>query len=170
MTGVWAILPAYVPNSVAVLVGGGSSIDGGRTWRGRRLLGDGKTWRGFLGGTLVGSALALALNALRPGLSPALPTFPSAVIVTLPLGAMLGDAFGSFLKRRIGRERGAPVPVLDQLGFVVVALLLSLLVAPGWTATTYTPPVLLVVLLLTPLAHVGTNVVAYLLGLKSEPW
>jgi CDP-2,3-bis-(O-geranylgeranyl)-sn-glycerol synthase len=169
-TGVWVILPAYVPNSVAVLVGGGPPIDGGRTWRGKRLLGDGKTWRGFVGGTLAGAALALVMNALQPTLAPALPTFPAAAVVTLPLGAMLGDSAGSFLKRRSGRERGAPAPLLDQLGFVVVALGLTLAVAPAWTLATFTLPVLAFVVLLTPLVHVLTNVGAYLLGLKEEPW
>lgn len=168
--GTWAILPAYVPNSVAVLVGGGAPIDGGRTWRGHRLLGDGKTWRGFVGGTLTGTVLAFGLNALRPALSSALPAFPLQVTVVLPLGAMLGDAAGSFLKRRTGRRRGEPFPVLDQLGFLVVALLLSLLVAPTWTTTTFTPPVLLAVLVLTPLLHLVTNAAAYLLGVKDEPW
>jgi CDP-2,3-bis-(O-geranylgeranyl)-sn-glycerol synthase len=170
VTGLWAILPAYVPNSAAVVVGGGPPIDGGRTWRGDRLLGDGKTWRGFLGGTLVGMVLALALNALRPALSTALPAFPGPAVVALPLGAMLGDATGSFVKRRTGRERGAPFPVVDQLGFVVGALLLALALAPDWTLRTFTLPVLLVVVVATPLLHLGTNAGAYLFGLKDEPW
>jgi CDP-2,3-bis-(O-geranylgeranyl)-sn-glycerol synthase len=169
-TGLWVVLPAYLPNSAAVLVGGGPPVDGGRTWRGRRLLGDGKTWRGFLGGTAAGIALALGQNALRPALSPRLPLFPPAVVVALPLGAMLGDIAGSFLKRRTGRERGAPAPLLDQLGFVVGALTCSLLVAPAWTRATFTLPVLVVVVLLTPVAHLGTNVAAYALGLKDQPW
>ena len=29
---VWVMLPAYIPNNVAVLAGGGRPIDGGRTW------------------------------------------------------------------------------------------------------------------------------------------
>ena len=34
----WIILPAYVANASAVIVGGGKPIDGGRTWRdGKRL-------------------------------------------------------------------------------------------------------------------------------------
>ena len=170
VTALWAILPAYVPNSVAVLVGGGPPIDGGRTWRGHRLLGDGKTWRGAIGGSLVGFALALAMDAVRPALSPTFPDFPLSAAVALPVGAMVGDIAGSFVKRRTGRERGAPFPVVDQLGFVVGALGLSLLLAPTWTTRTFTLPVLLVVLIVTPLFHLGTNVAAYLLGLKDEPW
>ncbi|HUU07508.1 MAG TPA: CDP-archaeol synthase, partial [Thermoplasmata archaeon] len=43
--GLWLMLPALIPNPAAVLVGGGTPMDLGRTWRGRRVLGDGKTWR-----------------------------------------------------------------------------------------------------------------------------
>lgn len=170
MTALWTVLPAYVPNSVAVVVGGGPPIDGGRTWRGDRLLGDGKTWRGFVGGTLAGAGLALALNALRPAVSAALPSFPLPVVVALPLGAMFGDAAGSFVKRRTGRERGAPFPLVDQFGFLVGALLLSAALAPAWTLRTVTPGRLLVVIVATPLVHRGTNRIAYRLGLKDEPW
>lgn len=170
----WAMLPAYVPNNAAVLVGGGPPIDGGRTWRGSRLLGDGKTWRGTVGGILVGAVLALLLNGLNPTIGATvgvdLPTFPAAAVLALPTGALLGDILASFLKRRIGRERGASVPLLDQLDFVVVALALTALAAPAWFAATFTLDVILAVLVLTPVLHVGTNVLAYRFGFKDEPW
>jgi CDP-2,3-bis-(O-geranylgeranyl)-sn-glycerol synthase len=175
VTAVWAMLPAYVPNNAAVLVGGGRPIDGGRTMGGRRLLGDGKTWRGTAGGWATGILLAFALNALRPavadlpGLS-SVPTFPLAAALALPFGAMLGDVVASFLKRRTGRERGAPFPVVDQLDFVAGALACTLVAAPGWFLATFTAPVLAVVIVLTPVLHVATNGIAYLLGLKDEPW
>lgn len=170
IVGVWAILPAYAPNSIAVVVGGGVPIDGGRRFRGARLLGDGKTWRGFVGGVLGGFVVASVMAAVRPVLTPWLPPFPFVVRVALPFGAMFGDLAGSFLKRRTGRERGAAFPGVDQYGFVVGALGLSLLVAPVWTVGTFTPPVFGVVVVLTPLVHLGTNAGAYVLGLKHEPW
>jgi CDP-2,3-bis-(O-geranylgeranyl)-sn-glycerol synthase len=170
----WAMLPAYVPNNAAVLVGGGRPIDGGRTWRGRRLLGDGKTWRGTAGGVLAGVGLALALDALR---GPAaalvgapLPGFPLAAAVGLAAGAMAGDVAASFCKRRIGRTRGSPVPVVDQLDFVAGALLFAALLAPAWFQRTFTPAAVGVVLVATPVLHLGTNAIAYALGLKDEPW
>ncbi|MFC7069170.1 CDP-2,3-bis-(O-geranylgeranyl)-sn-glycerol synthase [Halobaculum lipolyticum] len=173
----WAMLPAYVPNNAAVLAGGGAPIDGGRTWGGRRVLGDGKTWRGTAVGTLVGVAVALVLDAANPTVADALgvdagvlPLFPLPAAFGLALGAMLGDIGASFLKRRSGRERGASFPVLDQLDFVVGALGLSLVLAPGWTLATFTPERLLVVLVATPVLHVVTNVIAYLIGAKNEPW
>ncbi|WP_226011176.1 CDP-2,3-bis-(O-geranylgeranyl)-sn-glycerol synthase [Halomicrobium salinisoli] len=173
-TALWAMLPAYVPNNAAVLAGGGRPIDGGRTWNGRRVLGDGKTWRGTAAGTLAGLALALALNlAVEPvgaALGVDLPAFPVLAGLGLALGAMAGDIGASFLKRRSGRERGAAFPGLDQLDFVIGALALAALFAPDWTVSTFTLPVLVAVLIATPVLHLATNGIAYALGLKDEPW
>lgn len=41
LTAMWLMLPAYIPNSNAVVFAGGKPIDGGRN------LGDGKTTEGF---------------------------------------------------------------------------------------------------------------------------
>ncbi|MFB6120086.1 MAG: CDP-2,3-bis-(O-geranylgeranyl)-sn-glycerol synthase [Halobacteriaceae archaeon] len=174
VTALWAMLPAYVPNNAAVLFGGGPPIDGGRTWRGKRLLGDGKTWRGTVAGVAVGAALALALSAVAPDVGAAVgvdvPRFPLPVALSLAGGALLGDVLGSFLKRRIGRERGAAVPLVDQLDLVVGSLLLTALVAPAWFGRVFTPAVIVVVVVVTPVLHLATNAIAYALGLKDEPW
>jgi CDP-2,3-bis-(O-geranylgeranyl)-sn-glycerol synthase len=173
-TAVWAMLPAYIPNNVAVLAGGGRPIDGGRTWNDRRLLGDGKTWRGTAFGTAAGLAVALLLNGLHPvavdATGIAVPEFPLHGAIALAFGAMLGDILASFLKRRTGRERGASFPGVDQLDFVVVSLALAALVATDWFLGTFTLGVLVAVFVLTPLLHVSTNAIAYALGLKNEPW
>jgi CDP-2,3-bis-(O-geranylgeranyl)-sn-glycerol synthase len=175
LVALWAMLPAYVPNNVAVLAGGGPPIDGGRTYRGSRLLGDGKTWRGTAGGVLAGAALAFGLNAVAPSVGPlagveALPQFGLAVAFALPAGAMCGDIAASFLKRRLDRERGAPLPGVDQLDFVVGALLFASLVDFAWVIEWFSLEVLAFVLVVTPLLHLGTNFAAYQLSLKSEPW
>lgn len=171
---VWAMLPAYVPNNAAVLAGGGRPIDGGRAWGDRRVLGDGKTWRGTAVGTIVGVVVAGLLNLLEPSVSAtlgvSLPQFPAVVAVGLAAGAMLGDILASFLKRRTGRERGAAFPVVDQLDFVVVALATVFLLAPSWFTDVFTLPVIVAVIVLTPALHLVTNGIAYLLGLKNEPW
>jgi CDP-2,3-bis-(O-geranylgeranyl)-sn-glycerol synthase len=170
----WTMLPAYVPNNAAVLAGGGRPIDGGLTWNGQRLLGDGKTWRGTLVGTLAGVVLALVLDLVREPaearLDVSLPSFSLRSAFALSFGAMLGDIGASFVKRRSGRERGAAFPGLDQLDFVVGSLGLTAAVAPTWFRTVFRIPVLVVVVVMTPVLHVVTNVVAYVLGLKDEPW
>jgi CDP-2,3-bis-(O-geranylgeranyl)-sn-glycerol synthase len=174
LTAVWAMLPAYVPNNLAVLAGGGRPVDGGRTWRGARLLGDGKTWRGTAAGVAGGAALAVALDALAPAATGAagtdLPPFPLAAALALPAGAMLGDVAASFLKRRTGRERGAAFPLVDQLDFVAGALALAALTAPGWFGRVFTVSVFVAVVVLTPLFHLGANAAAYAAGLKEEPY
>ena len=170
---IWAMLPAYIPNNVAVLAGGGRPIDGGRTLDdGKRILGDGKTWRGTAFGTAAGVAVALLLNQLHPFLSGVVVAdpFPIAAAVSLAFGAMLGDILASFVKRRTGRQRGAAFPGVDQLDFVVVSLTVTLIAATGWFLDTFTLPVIVTVLVLTPLLHVTTNAAAYALGLKDEPW
>ncbi|GAB3689687.1 CDP-2,3-bis-(O-geranylgeranyl)-sn-glycerol synthase [Salinarchaeum chitinilyticum] len=171
---IWAMLPAYVPNNVAVLAGGGRPIDGGRRWGGSRLLGDGKTWRGTAFGIGAGLALGLVLDAVAGNVGSALgvelPGFPIVAALALSAGAMAGDIGASFLKRRTGRERGAAFPGVDQLDFVIGALGLTALLDWGWFTDVFTPPVLLAVAVLTPALHVGTNVIAYQLGLKDEPW
>ncbi|MCY4731654.1 CDP-2,3-bis-(O-geranylgeranyl)-sn-glycerol synthase [Natronomonas gomsonensis] len=171
VVAVWAMLPAYIPNNVAVLAGGGRPIDGGRRLDdGKRILGDGKTWRGTAFGTAAGVVVALLLNALNGLLGLGLPEFPITAAVGLAFGAMLGDILASFAKRRTGRKRGAVFPVVDQLDFVVVALLLTAILSFGWFRETFTLAVIVAVIVLTPILHVGTNAIAYAFGLKDEPW
>jgi len=168
----WLLLPTYIPNNVAVIVGGGPPLDRGLMLRGRRLLGDGKTARGALGGAVAGTVVAVGLNALRPALEPLmgpLPQFPPLVTVALPAGAIMGDIAGSFLKRRGGFARGAAIPVLDQLDFLIGATVLTLILAPGWLFRTVPPTVALFAIVLTPLLHRIANIVAFRLGLKQEP-
>src|SRR5207245_2779213 len=62
LQALWFFLPAFVANPMAVVFGGGTPIDFGRTLGDReRLFGDGKTWRGLLGGMLSGAFLGFLL-------------------------------------------------------------------------------------------------------------
>ena len=60
LVSIWLMLPAYLANTIASIVGGGPPIDGGRNWTlmwgcdGQRILGDGNTWNGLIGGTVGG--------------------------------------------------------------------------------------------------------------------
>lgn len=174
VTAIWAMVPAYIPNNVAVVAGGGRPIDGGRTVAGRRVLGDGKTWRGAFTGFVAGVVVALGFDRIEAALDTVVgvdvPGFPVAVVIGLPAGAMLGDILASGVKRRVGEARGARVPVLDQLDFVVGALCLTWVTAPMWAGMVFTAWVVVAVLVVTPLLHVGTNAVAYAVGLKDVPW
>ncbi len=168
----WLMLPAYVPNSSAVLFAGKTPIDFGRTFLdGKRIFGPGKTWRGLIGGTIVGIVIGLLLQFIELSTHLGLPSFdPLLVIVTLSLGAMLGDLIKSFFKRRVGLSRGRPLPLADQLDFVVGAWVLTYLFFPEWFVHNFTLPVIVVVLVLSPLIHLAVNLIGYKLGKKQEPW
>lgn len=171
------ILPAYFANSIPVLLGGGAPMDFGKKLSdGRRIFGDGKTWRGFFAGVLAGVAVGAAQGLLLPGSAWDLyPHFAfglsgSAAYVLsgflLGLGAMVGDLLGSFIKRRQGLERGAPSLITDQLFFLVFAILFSYPLAFPWL----TLEAVAFLAFLTYFVHSGANIIANRLGLKSVPW
>ncbi|MGZ4894652.1 MAG: CDP-2,3-bis-(O-geranylgeranyl)-sn-glycerol synthase [Halobacteriota archaeon] len=168
----WLMLPAYVPNSSAVLFSGKTPIDFGRNFvDGRRIFGPGKTFQGLIGGTLSGILLGLLLQLIKVSTQIGVPSFePISVVVTLSLGAMLGDLAMSFLKRRLGLDRGRPLPIADQLDFVVGAWVLTYIFFSDWFVQNFTPSIIVVVLILSPLLHVVVNIIAFKLGKKKEPW
>lgn len=180
LAGVWLMLPALVPNSAAVLFGGGTPVDFGRSWRGKRVLGDGKTWRGFFGGALTGLGVGAVQVMVTVSLGEqdrfGFGELPWAVVVVaaLSFGAMTGDCVGSFLKRRFGVGRGEKAPVLDQYNFVAGAVVLALIASPGWFIGHYIEDNglwgLLVFLVVVPLLHRAVNIIGYKLGKKNVPW
>lgn len=180
LQGIWLIFPAYVAGPGAVLFGGGSPIDGGRTHKdGRRYLGDGKTWRGLIGGVTLGIIIGL-LQDLANGFSEwpemSFGDYPSNLIVIflLPLGALIGDMMGSYLKRRKGIERGEKAPVLDQYDFLIIAMMLIAVLQWPWFYEHYLEGLailgLITVVILTPVLHRLTNIIGHRMGKKEVPW
>ncbi len=166
------MLPGYVPNPVAAALGGGRPIDGGRNfWDGRRIFGDGKTWRGFASGVLAGILIgALQVMVVQPVAPDWLPRHTLLTVVLFSAGALLGDLAKSFFKRRIGKGQGERWPVADQFDLVAGAFLLTALVDLPWLISVITLPVLFWVLVLTPILHKTVNVIGYLAGIKDVPW
>lgn len=161
------LIPIYVANSSPVLLGGGMPLDFGVSLGdGRRLLGKGKTLRGFVAGVLAGTAIGgiLALIYQLPYFAGPKEQFIACAVVSL--GAMAGDSMGSFLKRRLGLESGKPFWP-DTVLFLLVALVL---VYPLASAELYQPLNLIIFLLLTVVLHPLTNAIANRLGLKRVPW
>ena len=146
-TTLYFILPAYFSNGGALAFGGGTPVDFGKSdSKGNRWIGDGVTWRGVVAGRIIG----------------VIPDVSSGILIgfLLGFGAILGDALGSFLKRRIGIGRGKPAPLLDQLDFLIMALILvSFVVELNWLF-------IVIAIILTLAIHLIANGCAYLLGLK----
>ncbi len=180
ISGIVLFLPALVPNSAAVLFGGGTPVDFGRTWRGKRILGDGKTWRGLFGGVAAGTAVGLGMILATEALGSAdLWRYGdlaqgAGLVFVMALGSLLGDMTGAFIKRRLGMERGSKAPLLDQYDFVVGGLGLTALLYPAWVAAHYingeSIVALIALLLFVPILHRTVNIVGFKLGKKKEPW
>jgi len=154
------IFPAYCANATPVLAGGGTRMDFGKNFvDGKRIFGNNKTFRGFFFGWGVGIGVVLV-----EGLVFGFQNYPVLFSLLVPLGALLGDLTGAFIKRRLGIAPGGLLPVVDQVDFVVGAVVFSLpLALIGWK-------VAVTVLLITPPIHLFTNFLAYKMKLKSNPW
>lgn len=166
------MLPAYLPNPVAALCGGGTPIDSGRNFSdGKRLFGDGKTWRGLVLGILAGLLVGLiqigAAGAWDLGFLPR-QTFLSVAL--LAAGALLGDLAKSFFKRRLGKERGSKWPVADQYDLVIGAFVLLLVFDTAWLFSEVTWASFLCILILTPILHRAVNIIGYRIKVKEVPW
>jgi CDP-2,3-bis-(O-geranylgeranyl)-sn-glycerol synthase len=151
------IFPAYCANAVPVIAGGGTPMDFGKNFfDGKRVFGKNKTFRGFFFGFAVGMAVGLVELILFD--------YPLLFAVLSPLGALLGDLAAAFLKRRLGIAPGGLLPIIDQVDFVVGALLFSLpLAIISWELA-------IAVIIITPPIHLLTNFLAYKLKLKKNPW
>lgn len=178
--GLWLFLPAMIPNSAAVVFGGGTPVDFGKTWKGKRILGDGKTWRGFFGGGFSGVLLGLILIGIShffdPGNYWGFGPFWSnvGILLCLSFGSLLGDMMGSFIKRRLDIGRGQKAPILDQFDFVIGAFLVTALFYPHWIYDNFIEgwhiAALVFVLIMTLVLHRAVNIIGYKAGLKNEPW
>jgi CDP-2,3-bis-(O-geranylgeranyl)-sn-glycerol synthase len=126
---------------------------------GKRIFGNNKTFRGFFFGWGVGFVVGLV-----EGVVFGFQNYPILFAGLIPLGALLGDLTGAFIKRRIGIAPGGLLPIVDQIDFVVGAVVFSVpLALIGWQ-------VAVTVLLITPPIHLFTNFLAYKMKLKRHPW
>ncbi|MHA1311588.1 MAG: CDP-2,3-bis-(O-geranylgeranyl)-sn-glycerol synthase [Candidatus Helarchaeota archaeon] len=196
------MVPALATNATMVIFGkNGTPIDGKRYFKGSRILGDGKTWQGMIGGVLFGFIIGIIIWILNYfvinnvmitlgfenyQLNPVnghvitlftneseiaqffkiMPGIAMLVSFFTAFGAFFGDMVGSGLKRRFKYERGAPLPIIDQLDFISFAMLFAYLLHPIKNAWIY----VIFMLIFTPLVHLLSNVIAYMLKLKKEPW
>jgi CDP-2,3-bis-(O-geranylgeranyl)-sn-glycerol synthase len=166
------MLPAYLPNPIAALAGGGTPIDLGRNLSdGKRIFGDGKTYRGLIIGILAGIGIGLAQIRVSGFYGwENLPEQTYLSITLLATGALLGDLCKSFIKRRLGKERGAKWPIADMYDLVAGALLLVLIFDPAWLFANMTLLILVLILIITPILHRVVNIIGYHFRVKEVPW
>jgi len=171
-------VPLYIANSFATLTltipyikNWDTPIDLGKSFKGKRILGNGKTFRGLLFGTLFAVLsgifqyyLSGRINFTYLDYKDKQLSFFILSSFLLGFGALIGDMVKSFFKRRIDIKRGQPWPPFDQLDFLTGGILLySLYTIPNFK-------IVLILYIVTPVGHLVSNIVAYYLKLKDVWW
>ncbi len=162
LNGLIFILPAYFANTVPVYINGIGRLDGGLNFfDGKPLLGANKSIGGLISATLAGGLLGISTFFF---FNEVMGLYPVWIGFVQGFGAMLGDAVGSFIKRRFKFKPGQAFPVMDQIGFVVFAYLLVYPIEPiplEWP---------LLILPATMILHLFANTIAYKMGWKDVWW
>ena len=138
---------------------------------GKRVFGDGKTFRGLFIGILAGIGIGLAQIWVSGAYGwENLPQHTYLSITLLATGALLGDLGKSFFKRRLGKERGSKWLIADMYDLVAGALILLLIFDPAWVYANMTLMIFILILILTPILHRGINIIGYHFRIKEVPW
>jgi CDP-2,3-bis-(O-geranylgeranyl)-sn-glycerol synthase len=175
----WFFLPAGMANMMPIPIAAlpwlkrlNAPIDFGRTFRGKRVFGSHKTWRGLVTGIVFGT-FTLWLQQLLVAHSGWLQTWTArvdyaqlSVLLLGPLfalGALGGDAIESFFKRQVGIPPGQGWFPFDQTDYIIGAVAVSIpFVSLGLLQY------LLLILIWFVISAVA-SVIGYLLGLKERP-
>lgn len=204
----WLYLPGFLANTFAMMWGkwlpktgyGPWPIDGGRRMKdGNRILGDGKTWNGLIGGSLTSGLLCVLIVSLM-GDVPTSTDIESSVFAHpltgyegtwfdvgsvgmsafilgsfLGFACLIGDSTGSFIKRRRGLKREGDVsskaPLLDTLPFAIMVFLWGqLFLENSLLSDTELILPMVVIVVITPILHRSFNLIGYYIGWKDVPY
>ena len=204
----WLYLPGFLANTFAMMWGkwlpktgyGPWPIDGGRRMKdGNRILGDGKTWNGLIGGSLTSGLLCVLIVSLM-GDVPTSTDIESSVFAHpltgyegtwfdvgsvglsafilgsfLGFACLIGDSTGSFIKRRRGLKREGDVsskaPLLDTLPFAIMVFLWGqLFLENSLLSDTELVLPMVVIVVITPILHRSFNLIGYYIGWKDVPY
>lgn len=204
----WLYLPGFLANTFAMMWGkwlpktgyGPWPIDGGRTMKdGNRILGDGKTWNGLIGGSLTSGLLCVLIVSLM-GDVPTSNNIESGVFAHpltgyegtwfdlgsvamsafvlgsfLGFACLIGDSTGSFIKRRRGLKREGDVsskaPLLDTLPFAIMVFLWGqLFLQDSLLSDTELILPMVIIVVITPILHRSFNLIGYYIGWKDVPY
>lgn len=150
-------------------------LDLGLSFRGKRVFGDHKTWRGAAISILFcmfGSMIQMGLQRAEV-IPPWLPLLDYTVLgplagLLLGIGMTFGELPNSFLKRQLGIEPGAKGKkvrgliffIFDQVDLTIgIWIFLFLLIRPPLLLVAYS-------LILTFILHVSISTVGYCLGMR----
>lgn len=171
----WLALPGALANMMPVFVQRipflAAPVDFGKSWRGKRIFGDHKTFRGFFFGILGAIVVAYIQSVFYQ--YPAIQAisfidFSETNVVVfgflMGFGVLFGDLVKSFFKRRVNIEPGKSWFPWDQLDLIIGALVfVSLIKIPSWQMIVF-------FIVAGPLLHLGFNYLGYVLKIKKNKW
>ena len=120
------MIPVYAANAAPVFFRKVSflnyPLDFGKKWNGKRILGNHKTFRGLFFGVLLGIAATFVQSLLGYG---SILDYSNWLFLgfLLSFGALFGDAFKSFFKRRMSIPSGKSFIPFDQIDYTLGSLL-----------------------------------------------
>lgn len=152
--------PPMVSNASPLLIRGSKPIDFAKKFVDNKpFLGRNKTWEGFVVAVYMGLTASIAVSFTVGDLSFIPICFGGSLF------GVLGDLFGSFIKRRLDIKSGDPLPPLDQLDFAIFSTIFYYIVDRRFFINLF---YVLSALLLITILHVSTNLLAYTMGLKDK--
>lgn len=176
---IWFFLPAGAANMVPIFAARipalrrfDAPMDGGHSFRGKRIFGDHKTWRGLIAGMLVATIVLGLQQLLVQHTSWAANLTANVDYAMLPLllvgplfglGALGGDAIESFFKRQHNVAPGHGWFPFDQIDYIIGGALAT---AP-FVQLEFNQYALIIVFWL--LAHIVFSYIGYILKLKERP-
>lgn len=175
----WFFLPAGAANLVPIFVAHmpklrqfNAPLDGDRTYKGERIFGAHKTWRGLIAGIVAGTLVLWLQQYLFSEFAwvrsfageidyPSLPTVLMGSLFAI--GALGGDAIESFFKRQRGIPPGKGWFPFDQTDFIIGGAIATM----PFVSLSLVHYMWLLVLWLG--VHVISTILGYFLGLKDRP-
>lgn len=175
----WFFLPAGIANMMPIFAARWPiikpwdyPIDFGKTYRGKRIFGTHKTWRGLIVG-IIFATLTLALQvwlirevSFLADLTDQVDYATLPVLVLGPLfgfGALAGDCIESFFKRQRGTPPGQGWFPFDQTDYIIGGALATM----PFVQLTIAQYIMLIVIWL--IVHVVASYIGYVAGVKERP-
>lgn len=169
----YANLAPILANNIPQLKKYSQPIDFGKTYRGKRILGDHKTFRGLAAGTLMGLLIA-AVQMISYDQSSFVRDISGPIDYSQPIyllmgaalgfGALFGDSLKSFFKRQLDVQPGKSWVPFDQIDFILGAILFSL------PFTVLDTNIYILAVVFMALLHPVMNLIGWLLKLKANPF
>ncbi len=177
LLALWSFFPAGLANMAPVFAKRipmpealGRPVDLGKSFRGKRIFGDNKTFRGFVAGFIFALAGVWMQRELFPTCSSCQLEFqnymainPVLLAALFTIGALGGDAIESFFKRQLGKKPGSTWFPFDQGDFIIGGLLAT------WPVMKYSVQLAGVILVMGVVLHVVSTYIGHWLGLKEKP-